>query len=528
MQQDFRNTDTPSNHSADIAIIGAGAAGITLARALAGTGARIVITESGGAAPGDNFDSLNACEVAGLPFPGAEEGRARVLGGATTLWGGQSLPFDPVDFTARAHVPNSGWPIPYEALAPWYTPAEQLLHLDQMAYGANGWKFVGVTPPPFDPAKVGCQMSWLSHRKNFAALYGGALAQAANVTILLNATATGLVAGEDGQRIERVTLKAPGGRTGTLTAKTFVVCTGSIETARLLLASPSPDGSGIANRHDVVGRYFQDHPSGHVLDIVPKDLFAFAHLYRPHNRRHYRLFPKVPLAPEVQAQSQVMNATAEVVFQLPQGSPMETARAFYGSLGAGRMPAARNFRNLFGAVSELPRTMRDVVVRRRSPTARGSTVVLWAHIEQAPNPDSRITLSDQRDSLGEPRARIDWRLTALEQKTFRVFAETVQGELARTGLAEATVPSWLLGDDWRENVTDFYHQMGTARMGTDPATSVVDDTQKAQDIDNLYVAGSAVFPTGSASNPTLTLLALTLRLADHLKATGKVPISSAG
>ncbi len=117
-----------------------------------------------------------------------------------------------------------------------------------------------------------------------------------------------------------------------------------------------------------------------------------------------------------------------------------------------------------------------------------------------------------------PAPRIDWRLTELERKTFTVFAETVAAELARTGLARATLPAWLSGDAWRDNVTDFYHQMGTARMGTDPTTSVVDADLRAHGMENLYVAGSAVFPTGSASNPTLTLLALSLRLADHLAA----------
>ncbi len=516
MRQDFCDHSTAAHQVADIAIIGAGAAGIALARALKGSGRRILLVEAGGLRPDPADDAQNEVEIHGHPFPGATEGRARVLGGATTLWGGQSLPFDPIDFEARAWVPHSGWPIARETLAPYYPPAERLLHLDRMAYGADGWRIAGVEPPPFDPARIGCQISWLSRRKDFARLYGAELEAADDITLLLNANTTALHADEGGARVTHASVRTREGREGRIEAGIFVVATGAIETARLMLASPAPDGNGIGNRRDVVGRYFQDHPSAHALAIVPRDLGAFARYYRPHNRRHYRLFPKVPLAPAVQQSEQVLNATAEIVFHLPQDSPYHAVRDFYRAVGAGRLEARAGTASAIAKVfGELPSLARALITGR-SPTASGSTVTLWAHIEQAPNPESRVMLAATRDALGQPRAAIAWRLTELERKTFAVFARTVADELARTGLGEAQLPDWLATADWRAEVADFYHHMGTARMGTDPATSVIDTDLKVHDLANLYVAGAAAFPTGSASNPTLTLLALALRLADHL------------
>ena len=517
MRQDFRDENTATTHVADVAVIGAGAAGITLARALRGSGRRILLVEAGGLEPDAVADDANTVDVLGHPFPGAVDGRARVLGGATTLWGGQSLPFDPIDFEARDWVPFSGWPIPHEAVAPYYPAAEQLLCLSQMAYAEDGWRIAGVEPPPFDPERIGCQLSWLSRRKDFARLYGAELEAAADITLLLNAATTALHADEAGARITHATVRSTTGRQGRIEAGVFVIATGAIETARLLLASPAPDGSGIGNRRDVVGRYFQDHPSAHALTIEPTDFARFARYYRPHERRHYRLFPKVPLAPAVQRADKVLNATAEIVFHPPEGSPFNTVRDFYRSVGAGRFEARPGTLAAFaGLLKELPRNAREIL-DRRTPTAAGSAVTLWAHIEQAPNPQSRITLTDARDAFGEPRAAVDWRLTELEQRTFAVFARTVADEFARTGLARSTLPEWLDAPDWRREVADFYHHMGGARMGTDRATSVVDADLRVHDVANLHVAGAAVFPTGSASNPTLTLLALTLRLADHLK-----------
>lgn len=518
MAVDLNMSDAPTAYQADVCVVGAGAAGVAIARALAGTRLRVLVMESGGPAGDASAEDLNACEIVGLPFLGHELGRARGLGGTTTAWHGQSLPLDPIDFEHRDWAPHSGWPFQRHALDEHYVRAERMLHLSQMRYNDAGWSYVGVTPPPFDPRKIGVQMSWLSHRRDFAKLYGAELNAAQNVTIVLNATAVSVDLAESGEAVERIVFRNAQGATATARAKHFVLAVGGVETPRLLLSSTRQDPRGVGNAHDVVGRFFQDHPTAHILEIEPTDEKRFAHYFRPHNRRHARLFPKVPLAEAAQRAHGVLNATAGIVYTPPTHSGLASVKAFYKALGERDVLAApKHAKNILGGAGALSRGLFQALVRRRSPTAPHSKVTLLAHIEQSPNWDSRITLSETRDRLGTPRAKIDWRLTELDRRTFDVFAQTVGEELERTGLARAQRPSWLQSPTWTAHVEDFYHHIGTARMGEDPRTSVVDPDLRVHGLGNLFIASSAVFPTGGASNPTLTIIALALRLADFIK-----------
>jgi choline dehydrogenase-like flavoprotein len=415
-------------------------------------------------------------------------------------------------------VPYSGWPFGYHHLEPFYRRAEELIDLSGTRYDQSAWSAVGVEPPAFDPDKLGSGASWLPVRKNFARLYGGELRRADNVTVLINASATAIRPHPGRTAAEGVVMRAATGRFGRVSAAIVVLCAGGIETPRLMLASRDWGAAGTGNAHDVVGRFFQDHPTAEILELHPRDGEAFARLYRPHNGRRHRVFPKIRLGLGVQRASGVLNATADIVYQAPEDSVITRARDFYGSLRAARAGAAVASAWRLARVSEqVPHALASLLLERRSPVAPGSRIVLYAHVEQAPDPDSRITLGDGLDALGQPRARIDWRISELECRTFSVFAETVASEMTRTGLADARFPDWLNRPDWRDNVSDFYHHMGATRMGTDPSVSAVDPDLKVHGIDNLFVASAAVFPTGGASNPMLTLLALTLRLADRLK-----------
>jgi choline dehydrogenase-like flavoprotein len=140
--------------------------------------------------------------------------------------------------------------------------------------------------------------------------------------------------------------------------------------------------------------------------------------------------------------------------------------------------------------------------------------------EQAPNPDSRVTLSTEKDALGLPRARLDWQLTELDKRTMRTFYQVLGREMGRTGTGRVQIRDWLLSDDrtWPSFVSGGWHHMGTTRMSGDPKQGVVDANSRVHGLANLYIGGASVFPTAGAVNPTLTLVAMSLRLADHLKA----------
>lgn len=497
---------------ADLCIIGGGAAGIALALKLRGSGLSVLLAESGGEAGDESAVDLNRVTEAGQPFPGAREGRARRLGGATTLWAGQSLPLDPIDFQPRTWVPHSGWPIPYAEVASRYAEAERFLRLEGLRYDHAAWKHLGEAPPPFDEDRLRPQVSWLAKHRDFGAMYRADLAGDPNTRVLLEATATRIrpPAGGDGRYA--VELAALSGRRAEVRAKRVVVCCGGLDTPRLLLAS------GLGN--DLVGRFLQDHPTATVGEVTDADFDRLAQWFRPFYRKEGRLFPKMALAEAAQRARQVLNVTSELVFTAPEDSPFATARAFYGAFRGGETKAA------LGRASRLAMGGGEMLgyawtrwAKRRLPAPRGARITLWAHIEQTPDPESRVTLDPiEKDALGMPRARLDWRLNELDRRSFEVFAEVVGEEFARMGVGRLTPSPWLREPGWRREVQDFFHHIGTARMGANPAEGVVNPDLEVFGHPGLYVASSAVFPTGGASNPTLTILALTLRLAERLRA----------
>jgi choline dehydrogenase-like flavoprotein len=141
--------------------------------------------------------------------------------------------------------------------------------------------------------------------------------------------------------------------------------------------------------------------------------------------------------------------------------------------------------------------------------------------ETAPNPNSRVMLSEERDALGVPRVKLDWRLTDLDKRTLRKTFEVLGQEIGRTDRGRIQIRDWLLEDDPFGSPNSLaaggWHHMGTARMHDDPKQGVVDANCTVHGLANLHVAGSAAFTTSGTANPTLTLIALSLRLSDHLK-----------
>lgn len=503
---------------ADICIVGGGAAGIALAVSLRDSGLQVLLAESGGQEETAAARSLNGVEEAGHPFPGATEGRARRLGGATTLWAGQSLPLDPIDFEPRAWVPHSGWPITHAELAEWWPRAERWLRLDGMRYDEAAWAYLGETPPDFDPAELRPQVSWLSRNRDFRRMYGRDLARAADIRVVLDATATGIVppSGEDARYVVR--LASLTGRRAAVAARKVVVCCGGLDTPRLLLASTEGAPMGLGNERDLVGRFLMDHPTATCAEVLEPDAARMIHYFRPFYRQQGRLFSKIALAEPVQRREGVLNVTSEVVFSASDDSAFTTAKSFYGALRGGQLGAGlAHVGRLALRGDELLRFAWTRLAKRRLPAERDARMSIWAHIEQAPDPESRVTLSTERDALGMPRARLDWRLNELDRRSFEVFAETVGREFARLRLGRVEPAAWLRDAGWRGEVQDFYHHIGTARMGDDPSSGVVDRNLEVFGQPGLYIASSAVFPTGGASNPTLTILALTLRLAERLK-----------
>jgi choline dehydrogenase-like flavoprotein len=471
---------------AHVCVVGAGAAGIALARELSRSGLDVCLLESGGLGPEPGPQDLARGEIAGAPYCPLDANRARQLGGTTGLWAGWCRPLDDSDFQARAWVPDSGWPLGREELRPYYRRAGALCELPPSDGDpeAGPWRPDGM-PLPLDPERIVTRVYRLSPPTRFGQVYRPELAASRHARVLLHATAIELETDGPGESVTCVRAAAAT-RPFAVKARHYVLAGGGIENARLLLASRRTAATGLGNAHGLVGRYFMEHVHFHsgYLALAPAWRRRAA-LYAGRGRAEVGRFF---VSPRAQEREGLLNWTAS----LERWRPDRAAAAAW-LRGEGR--ARPRWREL------LPGTLR-----------------LHETIEPLPNPDSRVTLGPERDALGMPRVRLDWRPSPEERTTSRRARALLDQALRQAGLGRIVATT---GDDdaWpppRQGTRG--HHMGTTRMSADPRRGVVDPRCRVHGVRNLYVAGSSVFPTGGAGTPTLTLLALALRLADHLAA----------
>jgi choline dehydrogenase-like flavoprotein len=470
----------------EVCVIGAGAAGITLALELGGAPFRVALLESGGFEPEPATQDLYRGVVYGRAYHPLHEARTRRFGGSTNCWMGMCRPLEPIDLEPREWVPHSGWPFGFATLRPFYDRAQRVLGLEGYVYDGSTW----ATPErPVLPLERGVfeTRNFQIVPSRFGQVHRRTVASAANLDTFLHANAVELRPSETGARIESVRVAALEGSRFDVRARVVVVATGGIENARLLLASNQVQPGGIGNAHDLVGRFFMDHPHVTAAAFLPARADLPLDLYHPH--RHGRVLNAAVLMPtaEVQRRDRVLDFWAVLTSEgaLP-GFERSLARVVHGLDGAPGEPASR-------------------------------AVFLLAAGEQAPNPQSRVRLADERDALGMPRVRLEWRLSAIDKRSMLRGHRLLARELARAGLGRLQI---LLGDDeasWPDDLSGGRHHIGTTRMHDDPRQGVVDANGRVHGLGNLYVAGSSVFPTSGAANPTLTIVALAVRLADHLK-----------
>ncbi|MDQ2798711.1 MAG: GMC family oxidoreductase [Armatimonadota bacterium] len=518
MIQDFDSAQISDTLDADLCIIGSGAAGITIAKEFLDSGLKVIVLAGGSRTQTREDQALYNSRIVGLPHPGTHEGRARTFGGTTTLWGGQALPLDTIDFEPRPWVAHSGWPFARTEIDPYYGRAQAVMHLPPSEFDRDVWRLFGITPPAYNPDCLSATFSQWSPKPNFATAYWEALAASKSVTVYLNAHAATIQANPAASSVSHVEVRALSGKTARLRARGYILCGGGIETARLLLASNSVEPQGLGNRHDVVGRYFQDHPAVKFAEVHPSRRGRFQELYDHFYVDGLKQLPKIALAETAQRQNEVLNAVAIIMFDMPPDSGITASKEVLRALKSKQLPPAALLWNAAKNAGEVVKLTYRYRVQKRSFSPKRGPIYLEAHCEQEPNPDSRISLTDEVDALGMRRAQIDWRVTDLHIKTVRVLAETIAAEFERLQIGhleplEVLSPSC----DWRSHIYDVNHHIGTTRMHDDPQWGVVDRNCQVHGLDNLYIGSSSVFPTGGYSNPTLTMMALCLRLSDRLK-----------
>jgi len=509
---------------ADLVIIGAGAAGITIAREFFETGTSVLMLEGGGERWEPETQDLYISEIAGISHKGIHSGRARIFGGTTTLWAGQTLPLDEMDFQERPWVSDSGWPLKRADLEPYYRRAEGALQVKTIDYQAGNWPFKNISLPEYDPTRLRRLVSQFSAKPDFGAAYRASLKASRNITVVLHANVVRLSANGDASRIEGAEVRSLKGRVGSVKGRYYVVACGGIETARLLLVSDDVQQNGLGNAHDLVGRYFQDHVQSLAARVSLRDRAHTMATFQPFRWRGTTYNAKFALSERVQKECRTLNVTLGVTPAegLSPDSPVEAAkRLVRGAIRGGfTNPLSQDLRKaLRGPGQILAAASRRFILQKPAFQMTGDTFAT-IQCECEPTATSRVTLSCQRDALGVRRTKLDWRLTPLVRHTVIVGIETLAQELKRLDIGDVDLDSFALrrmDRGWEECLFDTNHHIGTTRMSVTPAKGVVNRDCGLHTTENLFISSSSVFPTGGHSNPTFTILALGIRLADHLK-----------
>jgi choline dehydrogenase-like flavoprotein len=507
MHTDARSLEDDALIETDLCIVGAGAAGISMAMNLLDAPFQVALLEGGGFSIDPALQALYGGEVVGQPYYPLEAAGLHYVGGTTGHWGGFCAPLDPVDFQQRAWVVDSGWPFGRETLDPYYVAASGLLELGPYAH-FDVAEFESTDPHlrrlPLDERVAWTKMWQFSPPTRFGTRYREAIATAGNVHLYTNALVREIELNEAATAVRSLRIRGLDGRARVVRARHYVLACGAIQNARLLLASRSRMRAGIGNGRDLVGRYFMEH-----IEMPAAELFlaepAAMKLYQLEYGRT-RARGELALLASIQAEHRILNGTAELEPGAMDADPQTT----FESLPPDMLEEIRRS-------AEERVTKPDQAPRPNLSPHRRFKV--YTRFEQAPNPDSRITLSGERDATGLPRVRLDWRLKDIDKRSIRVFCELLGREFGRSGLGRLRLLDWLTADDatWPRPPSGGWHHMGTTRMHEDPRRGVVDPDCRVHGLANLHVAGASTFPTAGAANPTLTLVALSLRLARHLR-----------
>jgi choline dehydrogenase-like flavoprotein len=524
--QDFRQL-TETLFDADVCIVGAGPAGLAIASELADTHCRVLIIESGGREPSALTRYLDVVENVGAARQADQaEVRARAFGGTSNIWNGRCAPLDASDMEARDWVPLSGWPLPHADFAPYFKRAAGQLGLCPLDYDSS----LDARQPFGSPLALSYsdalrpylwQFSVDDTDSSVATRSARNMQQRdpANLRVLLHATVTELVPDASGTRIEWLEIRSLTGREAKVRARVVVLCAGGIETPRLLLASRRIVPSGIGNQHGLVGRHLMDHARCSLGQLRLPDAARLRPAFslqsiEAHGRQRYFL-RGLALSAEFQRREQLLGCAGWV-------HETEAADDPWSALKRLKMRQSDTRASDLSALARQPwlaaRQLRRKLLERQPVLRKLASVELMCDVEQEPAPDSRITLSDVNDVLGMPRARIDWRISELQKRTILRFAQQSARTFASMGQQLSLAEYVRDGALDVAALRDVAHPSGTTRMAHSALRGVVDASGQVHGVERLYIAGTSVFPTQGHVNPTLTLVALAIRVADELKA----------
>ena len=541
---DSRKLSHGSEVDTDVCIVGAGPAGITLAKEFINQNFRVCLLEGGDV---NYFDeeiaSLGDGEVVGDPFAPLWEMRRRQFGGIAYWWsiflnqgriGVRYADLDEIDFKKRDWVPYSGWPITKGDLVPFYKRAHVFCQLGRYDYSTQPWETENDPRVLTNDDRITSLMFKFGPKSIYYEEYRVQIEKSSNITTYLNANVIEIESDEAAQTIKRVHAACLTGNRFTVSAKIFILSAGGLENARLLLLSNRVQPNGLGNQNDVVGRYFMDHPiiyPGHLV-LSDAGLVHSMGLYDKRNINGETVMGRLALTENFLRKDKLLQMS---VMLFPRDKTYKSdgkvsAKSLFTAVRHGKMPTHlfRHIRNIAFDGDDLIVDLYQNKIKREvikpslqfggwsSGDIQNREFVkfeLIAPTEQAPHPDNRVTLSQKKDKLGCPQVKLTNYWNEIDKDSVRRALATYSNAFKDAGLGYTKFADF----ENLEVAMSSHHNMGTTRMNENPRMGVVDPNCKVHGISNLFVAGSSVFPTGGFANPTLTLIALAIRLADHLK-----------
>jgi choline dehydrogenase-like flavoprotein len=528
----------------DVCIAGAGFAGITLALELGEAGLRVGLLESGGKKADPATQDLYRGVVTSDNHAALEGFRQRRLGGTSTVWGGRCAPFDAIDFEPRDARAGAGWPFALADLEPFYRRAYEWCELGR--YGVSIEELLpagaGEMIPGLASTTVLTDRLWLfSPPTNFARKYGPRLEANPHVDVVTHANVLSVEAEDDGNEITHLEVSSLQMNRFRVKARVFLLAMGGLETTRLLLLSDRVHENGIGNRHDMVGRFYVSHIAGSGIRVaLSEPTLARWDYDRTVDGVYARRCLRIDEAE--QRRRGLLNFRANFdlgdISDPDHGSAVLSLFYLAKRFVIRKMPPEYLFsnvgyrqvpRHLLNCLKGLPslvsfafKLVRErLLPSRKLPSlmlrSRSGTYDLHFDAEQRPNPESRVFLSSELDAFGQRRLQVDWRYRDDDIESAFQSLKLIHQELERTGAGRLeTTDEGIKERLYRTGVGS--HHIGLTRMSSDPRDGVVDADCRVHGISNLFIASSSVFPTGSFANPTLTIVALAVRLADHVRA----------
>jgi choline dehydrogenase-like flavoprotein len=507
---DARHEAAGSVVETELCIIGSGAAGIVIAREFIGSSVRVCLLEAGGLSVDPEVADRSVIDDVGRVYKNKDWARLRLFGGSTNHWGGECLPLQPIDFEKVDWINYSGWPYGYDELEPYYRRAHAVLGLGAFDYDAPRIvQTLGLEQFPFDSSTIETVIS-LYNPVKFGLAFAEELDAAPNMRVILYAEVTRLNLQDGGEALSTASIVTVAGNELKVKAKYFVLASGGIENPRILLLSNHQRPTGLGNHSGFVGRLFQEHiwyPSGLIFSAKREPLRLYT---EPTDYGAIKVSGDIGVASEKVRELRIPRFRAELMALTSWQLVRNSFDVSFGQQNRGDV----RIDDIFTLLLRLDEAGARLLCGAPFDT---NIYFLFNTLQQTPNWSSRIFLSDKKDPLGRPHPALNWRISSIDHEGIIKAQTLIAQEVGRTAFGRARIdmdpnPRMPVEGCWGE-----CHHMGTTRMSDSASMGVTDGNAKVYHVRNLYVAGSSLFPTCGHANPTLTIVATSLRLADHLK-----------